>query len=75
MGHNLRLDYATYAKRGFFLGLALLVIGAIGESILPSVTGSLPGWEDALFFYCMTGGIIVGFFAVFGFGIFLPLTD
>lgn len=75
MGHNSGLDYGAYTKRGFFLGLALLVVGALGEALLPSVTGPLPGWEETLFFYCMTGGVLIGFVAVFGFGIFLPLTD
>ncbi|MFC7189847.1 hypothetical protein ACFQL7_08235 [Halocatena marina] len=41
MGHNMRLDYETYAKRGFVLGVALLAIGSIGSVMGPSIAGPL----------------------------------
>lgn len=75
MGHGMRLDYAKYAKRGFVFGVALLVIGALGSSIGPSVIGPLPNWERTVLFDFMWMGILIGFFSVFGFGIVLPLTD
>ena len=75
MGHGMRLDYGTYAKRGFTLGVALLVIGVVGSAIGPSVAGPLPDWERTVLFDFMWMGILIGFFSVFGFGIFLPLTD
>lgn len=75
MGHNMRLDYATYTKRGFLLGVALFLLGAIGTAAGPSLIGQLPGWEQTALFDSMVIGIATGFFSVFGFGIFLPLTD
>ncbi|MCD2200719.1 MULTISPECIES: DUF7860 family protein [unclassified Halobacterium] len=75
MGHNMRLDYAKYAKRGFLLGLGLFLLGALGATAGPSLAGELPGWERTVLFDSMVLGIAVGFFSVFGFGIFLPLTD
>ncbi|WP_248906116.1 DUF7860 family protein [Halocatena marina] len=75
MGHNMRLDYETYAKRGFVLGVALLAIGSIGSVMGPSIAGPLPSWERTAFFDLMWIGIATGFFSVFGFGIALPLTD
>lgn len=75
MGHGLGLDYATYAKRGFVIGVALFLVGALGSAVGPSVMGQLPGWERTALFDAMILGIATGFFSVFGFGIFLPLTD
>jgi len=75
MGHNMRLDYAKYTKRGFLLGLGLFLLGALGATVGPSLVGELPRWEHTVLFDSMVIGIAVGFFSVFGFGIFLPLTD
>lgn len=75
MGHGLRLDYTAYAKRGFVLGIALLLLGVLGSAVGPSAVGELPGWERALFFDLMWLGILLGMFSVFGFGIVLPLTE
>lgn len=69
------LDYAAYAKRGFLLGLGLFLLGALGAALGPNVVGQLPGWERTALFDSMVIGIGLGFFSVFGFGIFLPLTD
>lgn len=74
MGHNMGLDYATYAKRGFLLGLGLFLLGALGAAITSGM-GDIPGWEETLLFDSMVFGIAIGFFSVFGFGIALPLTD
>ncbi|WP_254533748.1 hypothetical protein [Natrinema gelatinilyticum] len=74
MGHNMGLDYATYAKRGFLLGLALFLFGALG-AIVASRIGPFPGWERTLLSDSMILGFSLGFISVFGFGIVLPLTD
>ena len=75
MGHGMRLDYGTYAKRGLVLGVALLVIGVIGSAVGPDIVGPLPNWERTILFDFMWMGILIGVFSVFGFGIVLPLTD
>lgn len=75
MGHGMSLDYASYAKRGFLLGIALIAIGIVGSTMAPSVAGPLPGWEQTVLFDTIWFGAAVGFVSVFGFGIFLPLTD
>lgn len=75
MGHGMRLDYATYTKRGFALGVALLVMGVLGSAIVPDLAGPLPGWERTILFDCMWMGILIGFCSVFGFGVVLPLTE
>ncbi|QAU14579.1 hypothetical protein EKH57_17680 (plasmid) [Halorubrum sp. BOL3-1] len=71
----MRLDYRTYAKRGLALGVGLLVIGVIGSVVGPDIVGPLPDWERTILFDFMWMGILIGMFSVFGFGIFLPLTD
>lgn len=75
MGHNARLDYEKYTKRGFLLGLALFLLGAAGSSVGTGLAAGLPNWELTMFFDLMVVGVAVGFVAVFVFGIFLPLTD
>jgi len=75
MGHGMSLDYATYTKRGFLFGLSLFLVGAIGDGIGPRFLGELPNWEQTAFLGFMACGVLIGFFSVFGFGIFLPLTD
>lgn len=75
MGHGMGLDYTTYAKRGFALGVVLLVTGILGSAVGPDVVGTLPSWERTMFFDFMWIGILLGMFSVFGFGIVLPLTE
>lgn len=75
MGRYGDLDYPKLAKTGFFLGLALLIIGAGGELIGHTYFAPLPGWENTLFFDLEVLGIIIGFFSPLLFGIFLPLTE
>ncbi|WP_408960457.1 hypothetical protein [Natrinema sp. 74] len=74
MGHNMGLDYATHAKRGFFLGLSLFVLGGLGATV-GSGMSQFPSWEETLLFGLMIVGFVLGFFSVFGLGIILPLTD
>ena len=75
MGRYGKLNYPKLTKRGFFLGVALFVLGGAGELIGHSLTNSLPGWEDMLFVDMIVLGIVIGFFSVILFGIVLPLTE
>ncbi|WP_458207037.1 DUF7860 family protein [Haladaptatus sp. NG-SE-30] len=75
MGRYGDLDYPKLTKTGFFLGVALLTIGALGEIVGTALYGSLPGWENTLFTDLEILGILLGLLSPFVFGIFLPLTE
>ncbi|WP_049922697.1 DUF7860 family protein [Halopiger djelfimassiliensis] len=75
MGHSMGLDYGRWTKNGFFLGLSMVIIGAALAGLGTYVFGSIPAWERTLAIDMMLVGIAVGFSAVFGFGILLPLTE
>lgn len=68
-------DYITLAKGGFFLGLALFLVGAGGEVIGHALYESLPAWENTLFLYSEGIGLLVGFFSPLLFGVVMPLTE
>jgi len=69
------IDHASFAKRGFLLGVALFAAGALGELIGSAVFGPLPGWEQTLLFDMEVLGVLVGLLAPFVFGIALPLVE
>ncbi|MXR52811.1 hypothetical protein GRX03_14500 [Halovenus sp. WSH3] len=75
MSHHRGIDYGRWAKRGFLLGLGLLLLGAGGEIVGRLLVGTLPPWEDALFTYMEGIGLTIGFFSPWIFGVALPLTD
>lgn len=75
MGRYGDLDYGLLTKTGFFLGVGLFVLGAGGGVLGHAVYETLPGWEQTLFTYSEVIGILLGLFAPFLFGIFLPLTE
>lgn len=75
MGHDMRLDYGKYTKRGFVSGVLLLLVGVLGNALGPGLLGPLPGWEETLLIDMMIGGILIGFCSVIVFGIVLPLTE
>ncbi|RBI61571.1 hypothetical protein DMJ13_12750 [halophilic archaeon] len=75
MGRYGDIDYPTFAKYGFLLGLSSLVIGALGEIVGTSLYGTLPGWETMLFTDMEAIGIPVMLFSPFVFGVLLPLTE
>lgn len=75
MGQYGDLDYPMLAKRGFLLGLTMLLVGAAGEAFLPTLVGPLPAWEHALLLDVEILGLLVGFFSPLVFGIVLPLTE
>ena len=69
------LDYARLAKLGFALGVFVFAVGATGEVAGHALYGSLPAWEDALFFDMEVLGVFVGLLSPLVFGILLPLTE
>ena len=75
MGRYGDLDYAFLTKSGFLFGLGLLVLGALGEVLGHVLVGQLPAWEHTLFTYAEGLGIVIGFFSIWIFGVFLPLTE
>lgn len=75
MGQYGNIDYPTMAKRGFFVGLALFLVGALGGLVGPAVAGPLPQWEATLLFDLEVLGLLVGFFSPMLFGVVLPLTE
>ena len=74
-GRYRNLDYARWAKTGFVHGLVLLLGGATAEVVGHTFYETLPAWEESLFFYAEVAGVLVGFFSVWVFGVFLPLTE
>ncbi|PGF16508.1 hypothetical protein CP556_10520 [Natrinema sp. CBA1119] len=75
MAHYSGRDYSSLAKTGFVLGLALFVVGTGSELIGHAMFGSLPQWENTLFFALTMIGFAVGFASPFVFGIIMPLTE
>lgn len=69
------IDHASFAKRGFFLGLALFAAGALGGVVGSAYFSPLPGWERALFFDMEVLGVFVGLLAPLVFGIVMPLVE
>jgi hypothetical protein len=69
------IDYPTYTKYGFVLGVTLLATGALGELVGTALYGSLPGWENMLFTDMEALGVVAMLLSPFVFGILLPLTE
>lgn len=69
------LDYPTLTKRGFALGLALFLVGAVGGKFGPALLGSAPPWFGTVMFDLEAFGVLLCLFVPFVFGIFLPLTE
>ncbi|OAQ52276.1 hypothetical protein HTG_11685 [Natrinema mahii] len=75
MTHYSGHDYPKLAKTGFFVGLALFVVGTGSELVGHALFGSLPQWENTLLFAMALVGFAVGFASPFVFGIIMPLTE
>lgn len=69
------IDYARIAKTGFLLGVALLLIGFLGEYIAHTALTTVPEWELRLFFWLEVIGVAIGFFVPLIYGLILPLTE
>jgi hypothetical protein len=75
MPQHASIDYQSYAKGGFFLGLALLVIGVVGSVAGHVFFESIPAWENTLFLGAEFAGLVIGFVSPILFGIVLPLIE
>ena len=69
------LDYPTLTKRGLAGGLALFLVGLLGETVGPALVGPMPAWEHALLFDLEAIGVLVMLVAPFAFGVVRPLTE
>lgn len=67
------LDYASWAKVGFIVGVAMFSVGVAGELIAHTYVETLPAWEETLLFDLEVLGLAIGFFSPLIFGIALPL--
>jgi len=68
------IDYARWAKQGFWLGAVLFVLGGVGEVVGRVLYGRIPSWENLLLLDMIGLGIVIAFVSVFVIGIALPLT-
>lgn len=75
MGRFGNTDYADMTKAGFLLGLGLFVLGTGGEILGNTMYSTLPAWENTLFLSLEGLGILIGFFSVWVFGVYMPLTE
>ncbi|WP_435196592.1 hypothetical protein [Natronomonas sp. EA1] len=75
MGRYGNIDYPTVTKRGFLLGVALFLVGALGETVGAALFGTLPDWEVTLFFEMEVVGVLLFFLTPLLFGVVLPLTE
>ena len=75
MGRYGDLNYSKLTRRGFVLGVVLLAVGLLGETLGPAVVGTLPAWGHTLLIDLEALGILVGLFAPIVFGVVLPLTE
>jgi len=75
MAHGTSIDYPTWTKRSFLLGVSIALLGLLGHLIGQTYFGPLPGWEQMLFTDMEFVGILVAVFAPIIFGIVLPLIE
>ena len=69
------LDYHRLTKGGVTFGVALFVLGVLGEAAAGAVFGAPTGWESVLLTDLELVGVAIAFAAPFLFGIVLPLTE
>lgn len=69
------LDYPTLTKRSVLLGVALFLVGVLGEAVIALAGLQVPSWEETLLFDLEVLGIVVAFLSVVVFGVALPLTE
>lgn len=75
MGRYRRLDYSQYARGGFAFGVAVFVLGILGHALGPTLFGSLPAWELALFTLMEVAGIVLALCSPIVFAVVLPLIE
>lgn len=69
------LDYARLAKLGFFFGVTLFAVGAVGEIGGHTYLETIPPTLDTVFFGMETLGVVVGLVTPIVFGAVLPLIE
>lgn len=69
------VDHATFAKRGFLLGVALFAVGVGGEVGGRALLGTLPALVNTLLVDMEAIGILLALFSPLVFGIVLPLVE
>jgi len=75
MSKYIDTDYASLARTGFLLGVALFAVGVAGTLLSTTVFSSIPGWERSLIFYMEVLGILFGLCSPLVFGVVLPLLE
>ncbi|MFD1585596.1 hypothetical protein ACFR9U_01270 [Halorientalis brevis] len=75
MARTRSIDYPTWTKRSFLIGISLFVAGLLADVIGSTYFGPLPGWEHTLFVDMEFLGIFVALLAPIVFGIVLPLLE
>lgn len=69
------IDYSTYAKGGFFIGLAMFAIAAIGEIVIHLANVQVAAWITTVLLDAGLAGILVMLVAPIVFGVVMPLTE
>lgn len=75
MGRYGTIDYPTVTKRVFFTGVALFLLGTVGEIAGHTYFSGVPGWLDMLLFDAEVLGVLLAVVGTFVVGIVLPLTE
>lgn len=78
MSHGRRsrgLDHARIAKTGFIAGIALFVVGVVGELLGHALLSSMPPTADQALLALEILGVLVGFLVPIVFGAVLPLVE
>ena len=71
-GHSL-VNHEQLAKGGFLLGLALVVLGAVGEAAAHAGVVQVAAWTQTLFFDMEVLGVVLFLFSPIVFAIVMPL--
>ncbi|MFB6107571.1 MAG: hypothetical protein ABEJ82_01865 [Haloplanus sp.] len=69
------LDYSTFTKGGFLVGVVLFAVGAVGALGAHAIGLQLPAWEASLLWDAEVVGILLALLTPLVFGILLPLTE
>lgn len=69
------IDYSTYAKGGFLLGLAAFAIAVLGELVIHLGDVQVAAWTGTLLLDAGLAGIVVMLLAPMIFGVVMPLTE
>lgn len=59
------IDYPKLGKYGVLSGVALFLVGTVGEVVGHAVMSHIPGWENALLTIMLGAGILAAFVSFF----------